>query len=95
MKLSAMKLGMIACCTVMFIPLVGYFVAGGTFALNGSTLTAALPLVACLAVHGVMFAVMGKSCHGDKKTKATEEPSTVGKQAVVSSAALTRNIAVQ
>lgn len=67
MKMSGMKLGMVACCTVMAIPFAGYFIASGSFALSGGALGAALPLVACVGLHGAMFLFMGKSCHGDKK----------------------------
>ncbi len=67
MKMSAMKLGMMACCAVMAIPIVGYFIAGGTLALSGGALGAAAPLLACVALHGAMFLFMGKSCHKDEK----------------------------
>jgi hypothetical protein len=76
MKMSGMKLGMMACCTIMVIPLVGYFVAGGSFALSGGALSAALPLVACVGLHGAMYLFMGKSCHGDKKVNK-ESPTTI------------------
>lgn len=76
MKMSGMKLGMMACCAVMAIPLVGYFVAGGSFAFSGGTLGAALPLVACVGIHGAMYLFMGKSCHGNKKV-TKESASTI------------------
>lgn len=75
MKMTGMKLGMMACCAVMVIPLVGYFAIGGSVA-SGGALNAALPLIACVALHGAMFLFMGKSCHSDK----TQDTS---KQAVV------------
>jgi len=72
--MKSMKIGMMICCTIMVVPLVGYFVAGGSFALGGGALSAALPLAVCLAAHGLMFIVMGKSCHGDK---AETKPSAI------------------
>lgn len=73
--MTGMKVGMMICCTIMVIPIIGYLVAGGSFALGGGSLSAAVPLVACLAVHGLMFVVMGKSCHGDKtETKPSSIP---------------------
>lgn len=70
-KIGMAKFGMMACCIVMFIPLVGFFVAGGTLASLGSNVTPWAPLLLCAAVHLAMFRFMGnmgKSCHA-----ATEE----------------------
>lgn len=76
MRMSGMKLGMMACCIVMSIPIVGYFLAGGSLALSGGAMGAALPLIACVALHGAMFLFMGKTCHGDKKVQ-DESPTTI------------------
>lgn len=72
MKKSAMKFGMLACCTVMFLPIAAYFVAGGTLGGVTSNLAILAPLLLCLGAHFVMFKVMGKSCHG-----ASEEAETM------------------
>lgn len=72
MKMTGMKLGMMACCAIMVVPLVGYIAVGGSLA-SGGALSAALPLVACLALHGGMMFFMGKSCHGDKAENKADD----------------------
>ncbi len=75
--------GMAVCCAVMLIPVAGFFVAGGTLAGLTSNLGVFAPIALCIGVHVAMFALMGKSCHGEKKPKknakldAPLEPSTV------------------
>lgn len=71
-----MHAGMAACCAIMLIPVAGFFVAGGTLAGLTSNLGVFAPIVLCLVVHGAMFAVMGKSCHGDKKATKTVAKDT-------------------
>jgi hypothetical protein len=75
--LNLMNLGMMACCAVMLVPVAGFFLAGGTITGIASTATAFAPLLLCLAVHGVMFLFMGKSCHG----KADEAEAPAGREA--------------
>lgn len=58
-----MKLGMLVCCTVMLAPAIGWFALGGTVASLGEAVTVLGPIAACLALHGAMFLVMGRSCH--------------------------------
>lgn len=58
-----MHLAMLACCVVMFIPIVGFFLAGGAFGGAGYNLFTFAPLLLCVGVHFVMHKVMGKSCH--------------------------------
>ena len=61
-----MHAGMAVCCAVMLIPVAGFFVAGGTLAGLTSNLAVFAPIALCIGVHVAMFAVMGKSCHGEK-----------------------------
>ena len=77
MKMSGMKLVMMACCAVMAVPLIGYFAIGGSVASGGGALGAALPLLACVALHGAMFLFMGKSCDSDKKVADDVDPANV------------------
>ena len=69
-----MHAGMAVCCAVMLIPVAGFFVAGGTIAGLGSNLAVFAPIALCIGVHVLMFAVMGKSCHG-KSEKPAEDAS--------------------
>ncbi len=68
-----MHAGMAFCCGIMMVPIIGFFVAGGTLASLGSNLGVLAPIALCLVAHVAMFAVMGKSCHGDKKSEKTAE----------------------
>ena len=77
MKMSGMKLGMMACCAVIAVPLIGYFAIGGSVASGGGALGAALPLLACVALHGAMFLFMEKSCHSDNKVADEIDPADV------------------
>ena len=70
---SLMHAGMVICCTVMLIPVAGFFIAGGTLAGLTSNLAVFAPIALCVGVHVAMFALMGKSCHGEKKTKKPSE----------------------
>lgn len=60
---AGMKLGMMACCAVMLLPLGAFLVAGGTIDGLTSNLGLLAPLVLCLGAHVVMHRMMGKSCH--------------------------------
>ena len=71
-----MHAGMAVCCTVMLIPIAGFFIAGGTLAGLTSNLSFLAPIALCIGAHVAMFALMGKSCHGDAKTKKTTEQET-------------------
>ena len=59
-----MKLGMLVCCAVMLVPTVGWFAAGESVSTLGEGVMAFLPILGCLALHGAMFLMMGRSCHG-------------------------------
>lgn len=67
--LGLMHAGMAVCCAVMLIPVAGFFIAGGTLAGLTNNLAVFAPIALCVGVHVAMFALMGKSCHGEKKTK--------------------------
>lgn len=69
-----MHIGMWVCCTVMFLPLLVFFVRGGSFTGLQDSLGVLAPIALCLGAHGVMFLFMGKSCHGDRKTSDSDEP---------------------
>lgn len=62
-----MLAGMVVCCAVMLIPVVGYFAVGGTIAGLTSNFGVFAPIALCIGVHVAMFAFMGKSCHGSAK----------------------------
>lgn len=64
-----MHWGMMACCAVMLVPVAGFFLAGGTITGLWSNLGVLAPVILCLAAHGLMFLVMGKSCHSSSETK--------------------------
>lgn len=66
-----MHYGMIVCCTVMLIPVAGFFIAGGSVAGLWSNASVFAPIVLCIGAHAVMFKLMGKSCHSSK-TKDVE-----------------------
>lgn len=57
------KLGMLACCAVMLLPVAIFIAAGGSLSGLSRSLVAFAPLVLCLAAHVLMFKLMGKSCH--------------------------------
>lgn len=69
---AGMKLGMLACCAVMLVPLGGFLVAGGT--LGGVAVAGNLgllaPLALCLGAHGMM----GSSCHESAAATLKEDP---------------------
>lgn len=71
-----MKLGMLACCVVMLVPVVVSFVIGGSVPFLGDGVTAFLPILGCLAIHGAMFAVLGRSCR-DAGTRDDEASTNV------------------
>ncbi|KPN62772.1 Protein of unknown function [Aliiroseovarius crassostreae] len=69
-----MHYGMMACCAIMFLPIVGYLIAGGTIGGLWGNSIAFLPLLLCVGAHFVMHKMMGKSCHGaSKKEERTNE----------------------
>ena len=67
-----MHYGMMACCAVMLLPVMAFFVAGGTVAGLWGNYGLFILLAFGLGAHVVMFKVMGKSCHGSKKEQAHE-----------------------
>lgn len=70
---NLMNLGMMACCAVMLLPIAAFFLMGGTITGIAGMATAFAPLLICLALHGALFLVLGKSCHG--KADETEAPA--------------------
>ena len=59
--------GMLICCAIMVAPLAVFFLRGGTFSGLQDSLGVLAPILICVAAHGAMFLVMGKSCHSQKK----------------------------
>lgn len=78
---ALMRWGMIACCTVMLLPVAGFFLSGGSLAGLAANASLFAPLVLCLGMHVVMHKVMGKSCHGApakrREAEATEAETLV------------------
>ena len=73
-RTNLMHLGMMACCAVMLLPILGFLAAGGTIGGLLSNSVVFLPLLLCVGAHLVMHKVMGRSCHGsaeDADAKAT------------------------
>lgn len=68
-----MHYGMMACCIVMLLPVIGFFLAGGTLAGMWGNASAFAPLLLCVGAHLVMHRFMGKSCHSDKANDTIEE----------------------
>ncbi|WP_234992373.1 DUF2933 domain-containing protein [Roseisalinus antarcticus] len=81
---GGMKLGMLACCAVMLLPLGAFLLAGGTLGGLASNLGLLAPLALCLGAHVVMHRMMGKSCHdseADTRQQDTEQdrgPTAIG-----------------
>ena len=78
---ALMRWGMIACCTVMFLPVAGLFLSGGSLVGLAANASLLAPLVLCLGMHVVMHKAMRKSCHGApakrREAKATEAEALV------------------
>ena len=68
--MTGMKLGTMACCVVMLVPIGAVVLGGGTVASMGGAVTAFAPLLLCLGAHLLMFKLMGTSCHGAPKSHA-------------------------
>lgn len=83
-----MHAGMAVCCAVMLIPVVGYFVVGGTIVGLASNLGVFAPIALCIGVHVAMFAIMGKSCHGTAKK---DDADAISEEAVPVAIATTRS----
>lgn len=81
---NIMKWGMMACCIVMVLPIVFYFMAGGTVGGLSDSLGLFAPLILCVGAHFLLHKAMGKSCHSTKseaeRPKATD--ASVGLNAV-------------
>ncbi|MBD3677302.1 MAG: DUF2933 domain-containing protein [Rhodobacteraceae bacterium] len=71
---AGMKLGMMACCAVMLVPLGAFLVAGGTLGGLASNLEILAPLALCLGAHVVMHRMMGNSCHDSAAAPLKEDP---------------------
>lgn len=66
--------GMWICCAVMVLPLLIFFAGGGTISGLSTSLGVLAPILLCLGAHGVMFFLMGKSCHGDHHSSDAISP---------------------
>lgn len=71
---AGMKLGMIACCAVMLVPLAAFLVAGGTLGGLAGNLGLLAPLALCVGAHVVMHRMMGRSCHDSAVDTREEAP---------------------
>ncbi|WP_245759339.1 DUF2933 domain-containing protein [Tranquillimonas alkanivorans] len=71
-----MKLGMMACCAIMLLPVAGFFASGGTLAGLWSNAAVFAPLVLCLGMHLVMHRMMGRSCHGKQESEEADGAET-------------------
>lgn len=71
---AGMKLGMMACCAVMLVPLGALLVAGGTLGGLASNLGLLAPLALCLGAHVVMHRMMGRSCYDSAADTREEHP---------------------
>lgn len=69
---KVMRYGMMACCTVMLLPVAGFFIAGGSIAGLWSNIAVLAPIVLCIGAHAVMFKMMGKSCHSSNKENVAD-----------------------
>ena len=69
-----MHVGMWVCCAVMLLPLLVFFIRGGSFFGLQDSLGVLAPIALCLGAHGVMFFFMGKSCHGGSKSSDSDAP---------------------
>ena len=67
-----MHYGMMACCAVMLLPVVAFFLTGGSIAGLWTNLGLFAPIALCVGVHVLMFKMMGKSCHGSKSETQRE-----------------------
>ena len=72
-----MHVGMWVCCAVMLLPLLVFFVRGGSFFGLQDSLGVLAPIALCLGAHGVMFFFMGKSCHGGSKSSNSNAPVAI------------------
>ena len=54
----------------MIIPIVGFFIAGGSIAGLWSNASVFAPIALCIGAHAAMFMLMGKSCHSSKTKDA-------------------------
>lgn len=72
-----MHVGMWVCCTVMLLPLLVFFVRGGSFYGLEDSLGVLAPIALCLGAHGVMFFFMGKSCHRGNKSSNSNAPVAI------------------
>ena len=68
--------GMLICCAIMVVPLAVFFLRGGTVAGLQDSFGVLAPILVCLAAHGAMFLIMGKSCHSRKEVaEDSSEPN--------------------
>lgn len=74
---KTLHLGMWLCCTFMLVPLALFFMGGGTIAGLWNNLAVLAPIVLCLGVHGLMFLVFKKSCHGGQKQDMVDQQKRI------------------
>ena len=70
---ALMKYGMWACCALMLLPVMWYFMAGGADGGLAQKIVALAPLLLCVGAHFLMHRVAGKSCHGESGDAKTED----------------------
>ena len=69
---------MIICCAIMVVPLAIFFLRGSTLTGFRDSLGILAAILICLAAHGAMFLVMGKSCHSRKEiAEDSSKPNTI------------------
>lgn len=72
-QMGLMRLGMMACCAIMLVPVGAFFLAGGTIAGLGSNLAFFAPLLFCLGAHLLLHKFIGGLCHS-KEQEVAETP---------------------
>lgn len=65
----SMKIGMMACCAIMVLPIAVLFIAGGGTSGFGNGIALVSLLALCVGAHIFMHKKMGKSYHGEEHEK--------------------------
>lgn len=66
-QMGLIRLGMMACCVFMLVPVGAFFLAGGSVAGLGSNPAVFTPLLFCLGAHLLLHRFIGGLCHGKNK----------------------------
>lgn len=77
-QMGPMRLGMMACCAFMLLPVGAFLWAGGSVASRSSNLTVFAPLLFCLGAHLLLHRFIGGLCHG--KTEKIESALSDGRE---------------